>query len=100
MTALSSGARVVDVLRAIGDAAEVMGRDGYTAIPNDLIAASATVAALVKAAEGAEALIGVMFGDVNGRFPATVDTPIGVPVKIREIAAALRAALARMEPQS
>jgi hypothetical protein len=33
----------VDVLRVIGDAAEVMGRDGYTAIPNDLIAASAAV---------------------------------------------------------
>ena len=37
----------VDVLRAIGDAAEVMGRDGYSAIPNDLIAASAAVAELI-----------------------------------------------------
>lgn len=40
----------VDVLAVIGDAAEVLGRDGYTSIPNDLIAASAQVSELIAAA--------------------------------------------------
>lgn len=40
----------IDVLAVIGDAAEVMGRDGYTAIPNALIAASGRVNELTLAA--------------------------------------------------
>lgn len=41
----------VDVLAVMDGAAEVMGRDGYSAIPNDLIEARAAVAEFIKRAE-------------------------------------------------
>lgn len=56
--------------------------------------ARVTVEWLLSAAEDAEAFIGVMFGSVNGRLPETVDTPLGIPVKLGAIARDLRAALA------
>lgn len=44
----------IDVLAVIGDAAEVMGRDGYTAIPNALIAAGERIGELIAAARRAQ----------------------------------------------
>jgi hypothetical protein len=44
------GQQRVDVLAVLDDAAQVMGRDGYSAIPNGLAAARAQVAELIEAA--------------------------------------------------
>ena len=54
------------------------------------------VDALLDAAESAEALIGVMFGRIDGSMPATINTPIGVPVKVAEIQRDLTAAIAAL----
>lgn len=61
---------------------------------DDLAAARAAVVRLVSAASDAEAFIGVMFGTADGRMPDSVQTPLGIPVKVGEIASDLRAALA------
>lgn len=55
----------------------------------------AAVADLIKAAEGAEAFIGVMFGSISGRVPEAVDTPLGISVKLGAIAKDLSAAISR-----
>lgn len=50
--------------------------------------------AVRKALEEAESFIAVMFGDMNGKVPETIDTPLRIPVKLGDIMRAIRAALA------
>lgn len=52
--------------------------------------------AMKEAAESAVALIGVMFGDVDGRVPERVYAPLGVYIKVGAIYRDLLAAIAAM----
>jgi hypothetical protein len=45
-----SGATILAAVAVMDDAAQVLGRDGYSAIPNDLIAARNAVAELIELA--------------------------------------------------
>ena len=48
---------------------------------------------LARALEGAEATVGVFFGDAEGVVPEYKLTPLGVPVKVGEVMKEIRAAL-------
>lgn len=63
----------------------------------ELIARRAQDGVVREALESAIALNGVMFGRMDGVMPATVDTPIGIPVKVAAIQRDLESALSALQ---
>ena len=76
-----------------------MAGDALAAAQVALAAADARIEALTKALEDTRAFIGVMFGrGPDAVIPETVQTPLGIPVKIGEISRAAARALSEQTP--
>lgn len=67
-----------------------------TEVQNKIKELISRLAIAVETLEEAEAFIGVMFGNRDGKLPEFVQTPIGVPVQLGEIGEQLRTALSQV----